>query len=82
MAGDTTPTDGGKPPLRFSIHELPEKPVIDWNHPDAKDNKFGFEGGVVVKHDRDYHLFVSEMDREPLYHKTRLAHWTSPDAIH
>lgn len=81
LAGEANPTQEGKPPLSFTIHELQEKPVIDFDHPDAKDNKYGFEGGVVVKSGSAYHLFVSEMDREPLYHKTRLAYWTSPDAI-
>ena len=49
--------------------------------PTSKDNKYGFEGGSVVKVDGVYHLFVAEMAGDPFWVKMRLAHWTSPDAI-
>jgi hypothetical protein len=40
-----------KPAARFETQELRETPVIDKDHPDCKDNKYGFEGGALVKLD-------------------------------
>jgi hypothetical protein len=70
-----------KPAVRFEIQELRETPVIDAGHPDCKDNKYGFEGGSVVKVDGVYHLFTAEMVGNPFWVKMRLAHWTSPNGI-
>jgi hypothetical protein len=67
-------------PVRFESHEVLTKPVIDADHPDARGNKYGFEGGTVVKIDGTYHLFVAEMMGDPRWFKMRLALWTSPDA--
>lgn len=68
--------------LRFQLLEAPEQPVIGPNHPDLAGNKFGFEGGCVVKEAGVYHLFTAEMAGEPFWAKMRLAHWSSPDARH
>ncbi len=57
-------------------------PVIDFDHPDCRDNKYGFEGGLAVKVDGTYHLFVAEMYGDAFWIAMRLAHWTSPDALH
>lgn len=54
-------------------------PVITVRHPDAAGNKFGFEGGSVVKVGGTYHLFTSEMADNPVWVKMRLAHWVSDD---
>ncbi len=70
------------PPVRFSVQQVHPQPVIDRNHLDAKDNKYGFEGGSVVKVGGTYHLFTAEMVGDPVWVKMRLAHWTSPDALH
>jgi hypothetical protein len=70
-----------KPAIRFEIQELREKPVIDSDHPDCKDNKYGFEGGSVVKLDGVYHLFATEMAGDPFWVKMRIAHWTSTDGM-
>jgi hypothetical protein len=48
----------------------------------AEGNKYGFEGGRVLKTGGVYHLFTSEMVGDPHWVKMKLAHWTSPDRIH
>ena len=57
------------------------KPVIDFDHPDLADNKYGFEGGTVVKVDGTYHMFVGEMAGDPFWVRMRQSHWTSSDAV-
>ena len=66
---------------RFEIQELRETPVIDADHRDCKDNKYGFEGGSVVKVDGVYHMFLAEMVGDPFWVKMRLVHWTSANGI-
>src|SRR6478672_2408795 len=65
--------------LSFSIVSQHSTPLISRSSPGAKDNKYGFEGGRVVLLDGTYHLFISEMNADPKWTKTRLAHWTSTD---
>jgi len=77
-AGDRTE----QPPVHFEVQEVLKQPVIDQNHPDAKGNRYGFEGGSVVKVSGVYHLFTAEMVGDPVWVNMRLAHWTSPDALH
>jgi hypothetical protein len=48
----------------------------------AEGNKYGFEGGRVLKLNGIYHLFTSEMIGDPHWVKMRLAHWTSDDRVH
>jgi hypothetical protein len=66
--------------LRLEFLDAPIAPVIDTNHPDLAGNKYGFEGGSVVKEGGVYHLFAAEMAGDPFWARMRLAHWTSPDA--
>jgi len=66
--------------LRFELIEAQLRPVIDENHPDLEGNKYGFEGGSVVKEAGVYHLFVAEMAGDPFWARMRLAHWKSSDA--
>jgi len=66
--------------LEFEIIEAPTGPVIDENHPELEGNKYGFEGGSVVKEGGVYHLFVAELAGDPFWARMRLAHWTSRDA--
>ena len=54
-------------------------PVITVGHPDADGNKFGYEGGRVVKVGKVYHLFTSEMVDNPIWVKMKLGYWTSND---
>jgi hypothetical protein len=59
-----------------------ETPVITVKSPGAEGNKYGFEGGSVLKLQGTYQLFTSEMVDDPLWVKMKLAHWTSTDRIH
>ena len=55
--------------------------VLTINSVGAEGNKYGFEGGRVVKLKGTYHLFTSEMVGDPHWVKMRLAHWTSTDRL-
>ena len=59
-----------------------ESPVLTVRSDGAQGNKYGFEGGRVLKVKGTYHLFTSEMVGEPHWVKMRLAHWTSRDRTH
>ena len=65
--------------VTLSIIEQREEPVIAKGMPGTEHNKYGFEGGCVLKLDGVYHLFTSEMVADPVHDKMMLAHWTSPD---
>ena len=56
-----------------------ERPVLTTKSPGAEGNKYGFEGGRVIKQDGVYHLFTSEMVGDPHWVRMKLAHWTSRD---
>jgi len=58
------------------------RPVLTIETPGAEGNKYGFEGGRVVKLGDTYHLFTSEMVGDPHWVKMKLAHWTSQDRVH
>ena len=53
--------------------------VINRYSPGAEDNKYGFEGGRVVKVEGIYHLFTAEMYDDPFAIGLRLGHWVSKD---
>jgi hypothetical protein len=57
-------------------------PVLTIHSQGAQGNKYGFEGGRVLKVKDAYHLFTSEMVSDPHWVKMRLAHWTSQDRLH
>jgi hypothetical protein len=63
----------------LSQHPLP---VITVKSPGAEGNKYGFEGGRVVKVGKTYHLFTSEMVGDPFWVKMKFGHWTSTDGVH
>jgi hypothetical protein len=69
-----------EPALRL-VRQHPA-PVITVSHPDAAGNKYGFEGGRVVKVGGVYQLFTSEMVGDPIWVKMKLARWTSVDGLH
>ncbi|MCF7686935.1 MAG: DUF4202 family protein [Cephaloticoccus sp.] len=69
------------PIQRFELTHAPGGPVIGANHPALAGNKYGFEGGCVVKEAGRYHLFTAEMADDPFWVKMRLAHWSSPDGL-
>ena len=77
-AEHSSPTpDGGA--LTLQIIEQSAAPVLSHGMPGTGGNRYGFEGGCVLKLDNAYHLFVSEMVDDPLWVKMKLAHWSSPD---
>lgn len=69
-------------PIQFETVETRDCPIINYDSPGTQQNKYGFEGGSIIKQGSLYHLFVSEMIGDPLWERMRLAHWTSPDAVH
>jgi hypothetical protein len=69
----------GEPSLRLVANR--EKPVLTKRHPEAAGNKYGFEGGRVVKIGSRYHLFTSEMAGDPIWVKMRFGYWQSRDGL-
>lgn len=67
---------------RLTLVRQHPTPVITTRTPDARDIRFGFEGGRALKIGDQYHLFTSEMVDDPMWVKMRFGHWTSPDRIH
>jgi len=59
-----------------------ERPILTIQSTGAKGNKYGFEGGRVLKIKGTYHMFTSEMVGEPHWVKMRLGYWTSTDRLH
>ncbi|HEY2471886.1 MAG TPA: hypothetical protein VGI45_29140 [Terracidiphilus sp.] len=57
-------------------------PILTVHSAGAEANKYGFEGGRVVKINGTYHLFTSEMVGDPHWVKMKLAHWSSRDRLH
>jgi len=68
--------------LSLEVIEQHPTPVLTIHSPGAEQNKYGFEGGRVVKTGEVYHLMTSEMVGEPHWVKMRLAHWSSTDRVH
>jgi hypothetical protein len=62
--------------------KLWQNPILTIQSEGAQGNKYGFEGGRVLKLKGTYHLFTSEMVGDPHWVKMRLGHWTSPDRTH
>ena len=58
-----------------------EEPVITTKTPGAEGNKYGFQGGVVLKVGGVYQLFTSEMVADPISVKMKLGHWKSTDRV-
>jgi hypothetical protein len=67
---------------RLVLVEQHPGPVLTVRSPGAEGNKYGFEGGRVVKIGHTYHLLTSEMVGDPIWVKMRLAHWRSDDRLH
>jgi len=79
----TTPGMGQDPgALRLQVIRQLDHPVLTIRSVGAEANKYGFEGGRVVKMEGVYHLFTSEMVGDPHWVKMKLAHWTSRDRLH
>ncbi len=69
------------PAPRLVLARQHPTPVITTRSPGAEGNRYGFEGGRVVKVDGTYHLFTTEMVADPMWVKTRFGHWTSRDRL-
>jgi len=66
----------------LTLVEAHDTPVMTRDSPGAEGNKYGFEGGTVVKVGDTYHMTPTEVVGDPQAVKTRMAHWTSKDRIH
>jgi len=51
--------------VTLTIVEQRDTPVIRRGDPGTEQNKYGFEGGCVIKQNGVYHLFTSEMVGDP-----------------
>jgi len=69
------------PAARLVLVDAHPTPVITTRTPGASGNKYGFEGGRVVKVGSTYHLFTSEMVGDPIWVRMKLAHWQSADRL-
>jgi hypothetical protein len=56
-----------------------DHPILTTKSARVQRNKYGFEGGRVIKQDGVYYLFTSEMVGDPHWVRMKLALWTSPD---
>lgn len=54
-----------------------DSPVLTKGMPGTEGNKYGFEGGTVIKRSDGYHLFSAEMAGDPHGVKMKLGHWLS-----
>jgi hypothetical protein len=75
----TSLTAPASPRLHVEIVHQTLRPLLTIDHPQAAPNRYGFEGGRVIKQDGVYHLFTAEMWDDPVNVAMRLAHWRSPD---
>ncbi len=67
--------------VRFTIQEQSTgKALITPPDPGTEGNKYGFEGGRVVKIGQTYHWITTEMVDAPRWVKTKIAYWTSRGA--
>jgi hypothetical protein len=65
----------------LEVLELHEGPVIKKSDPGTEDNKYGFEGGRVIRYKDNYHMFTAERFGDPQLVKMRLGHWKSKDGL-
>lgn len=68
--------------LKLAVTRQFNEPILSIHSPGAEGNKYGFEGGRVLKLKGIYHLFTSEMVGDPHWVRMKLAHWTSRDRLH
>jgi len=69
------------PSIRLEISKIYSSPLIESASLGAEDNLYGFEGGTVIQHEREYHLFTAERFGDPELVKLRLAQWRSRDGL-
>jgi hypothetical protein len=69
------------PDVNLELVDRHPEPVLKNGDPGTEDIKHGIEGGSVLKHINEYHLFTSEQYGDPKWVKMRLGHWTSKDGL-
>jgi predicted GH43/DUF377 family glycosyl hydrolase len=67
--------------VRIEVISGNEGPVLTKGAAGTEENKYGFEGGTVIRLKDGYHLFTSEMVGDPRWVKMKLAHWHSSDGL-
>ena len=65
----------------FELIWVNDLPVITQGDAGTENNHYGFEGGCAIKYNNTYHIFTTEMYGNPLWTRTRLAHWKSRDGF-
>lgn len=68
-------------PARFTFHSAHAGPILHRASAGAEDNRYGFEGGTIMRRPDGLHLFTTEMCGAPKWLPTRLAHWHSADGL-
>jgi hypothetical protein len=68
--------------VELVVSDRIDYPILTIRSEGAQGNKYGFEGGRVLKLKGTYHLFTSEMVGDPHWVKMKLAHWVSQDRRH
>jgi len=77
---DGTPMTDSDRHIHFDIVEQSTgSPLIVKGQPGTEGNKYGFEGGRMVKISGTYHWITTEMVGDPKWVVTKLAYWTSTD---
>jgi hypothetical protein len=66
--------------VRMQLVYAGPEALIDAGHPDARDNRYGLEGGFCVEQAGQRWLFVAEVFGEPKVVRTRLALWQASAA--
>jgi hypothetical protein len=67
--------------VKLQLIEETQSACIAPGMPGTEDNRYGMEGGLVIKEAGTYHCFNTEVWGSPKLRRTRLAHWSSPDGI-
>ncbi len=65
----------------FEVVNVFPKPLITQGDAGTQNNRYGFEGGRVIKLKETYYIFTTEMSGLPIWGKTRLSAWKSGDGI-
>lgn len=81
LGADPASTPRAKCGVTLEIIKQELSPLIQRGDPGTEGIKYGLEGGVVLKQGSTYHLFTTEIDGDPEWTKTRIAHWTSRNRL-
>lgn len=65
--------------MKLSVQHISPHPLLTPESAPDGAIRYGFEGGRVLHHDGQYHLFTTELPGEPFWVRTRIAHWASDD---